>query len=84
VGSRDVLRGEALAQRSAGQIGSGHLPEGWMWVSMEPELCPTCNPRFPGPVNVMLALGQAILDNSYMVCVGERESLGQRDSCSVV
>jgi hypothetical protein len=41
---------------------------------MEPELCPICNPRFPGPVNVTLALESAILDNSYMVRVGERAS----------
>jgi hypothetical protein len=78
VGSRDGLRGEALAQRSAGQIGSGHLPGAWMWVSMEPELYPICNPRFPGPVNVTLALESAILDNSLLVRVGWREPRAER------
>jgi hypothetical protein len=31
-----------------------------MWVWMEPELYPTCSPRFPGPVNVVVTLGEAI------------------------
>jgi hypothetical protein len=78
VESRDGLRREALTQRSAGQIESGHLLGAWMWVSMEPELCPICNPRFPGPVNVTLALESAILDNSLLVCVGLREPRAER------
>jgi hypothetical protein len=49
-----------------------------MWVSMEPELCPICNPRFPGPVNVTLALESAILDNNYLVRVGWREPRAKR------
>jgi hypothetical protein len=31
-----------------------------MWVWIEPELYPTCNPWFPGPVNVLMTLGKAI------------------------
>jgi hypothetical protein len=31
-----------------------------MWVWIEPELYPTCNPWFPGPVNVVVTLGKAI------------------------
>ena len=31
-----------------------------MWVWIKPELYPTCNPRFPGPVNVVVTLGRAI------------------------
>jgi hypothetical protein len=39
----------------------GHLPGAWKWVSIEPELCPTCNPWFLGPVNVVVTLGNAIV-----------------------
>jgi hypothetical protein len=38
----------------------GHLPGAWMWVWIEPELFPTCNPRFPGPVNVEVTRREAI------------------------
>jgi hypothetical protein len=54
------------------------LPGTWKWVSMEPELCPICNPWFPGPVNVTLALESAIRDNSYLVRVGWREPRAER------
>jgi hypothetical protein len=60
VESLDVLRRRAPLAVSVRAEAGGHLPGAWMWVWIEPELYPTCNPRFPGPVNVVVTLGKAI------------------------
>jgi hypothetical protein len=64
VGSQGALQTQ-YGQRSVGRSGSEHLPAGmWKWLSIEPELYPTCSPWLLSPSNLVVMLGKVIVHGS--------------------
>jgi hypothetical protein len=56
-----------------------------MWVSIEPELWPTCKPWFPGPANVVVVvmLGRAIVRASEQAAQCGEPRAGSRAAALV-